>query len=51
MNSCVKNRLPGVTISRESSTPDSNVNTRVRINQQRGRGNVYKECHLASSPK
>ena len=47
----VKNRRSGGTISRKSSTPDSNVNARVRINQPRGRGNVEKRGHSPSSLK
>ena len=43
----VKNRLSGGTIS----TPGSNVNSRVKINQPRGRGNAEKGGHSPSSLK
>ena len=47
----VKKRLSGGTISRKSSTPASNVNARVQINQPRGRNNVEKEGRSSSSLK
>ena len=47
----VKNRFSGGTISRKCSTPGSNVSTRVRINQPRGRDNVEKGGHSSSSLK
>ena len=46
-----ENRLSGGTISRKSSTPDSNVSARVRINHPGGTGNVEKGGHSPSSPK
>ena len=51
MSIWVKNKLSGGTISRKISTPGSNVNARVRVNQPRGRGNVDKGGHSPSSPK
>ena len=51
MDIWVKNRLSGGTTSRKSSTPGSNVNARVQINQERGRGNVDKGGHSPSSAK
>ena len=44
-------RLQRGIISRKRSTPDSNVNGMVRINQPRGRGNIDKGDYSPSLPK